>query len=1072
MVLRTSPSHIRPSARAARPASLLLAAAALAAAASPLHATTINSTWTGTSSPNWSAPANWSPSTAFPNNGNAGVSDYNVTINPVATNAPILDTSPTIDSLALTTNASLLMNSGQTLTLATNSFTNAGTLTLLGNGSFGSATLSFAPGVTSISGGGTILLSDSSFSRLSGGNITNVDNTIQGAGIVSQSIINQATLRAQGGNLTLNGTVDNTVGLVDITVNGTLNVGNSITGGTISVATGGQLLGAGTLLNTTLTAPSNLTIVSGSSTPSFAGSFVNHGNINIAGNGTFGAATLTFSNIGTTALSGGGTITLSDGSFSHILSNFTNIDNTLQGAGIISSAFSNQFIVRAQAGNLTLNNTVDNSGGTLAATANGTLVVNSSVTGGTIALASGSQLLGSGTLVNVTLSPGSLWSIPSGASSPTLSNTFTNHANISILGNGTLGTAAILLPTSGAVTLNGGGTVTLTNASFSRISSGNLINVDNTLQGAGIISASIINQSAINATGGNLTLNGHVDNSNGAMSISATGGLLLGNTVTGGNLSMLAGSLIGGTGTLDNITLSGTGSIIQSPTLSNSTLASAANLSISSGSTLTAVGTILNHGTITILGNGTVGSATLGIDGNTTLAGNGTVLLSNVSFSHISNGQLTNADNIIRGAGSINTVITNNASILAENGNLTLSAPVANALGTLIASPTGALLVNAPVTGGTLLVNAGGQVVGSGSLTSVTLDPASNWTLLAGTSSPILTTSFTNQANITILGNGTLGSATLTFAASPVTLNGGGTITLSNATFSRISGTTGSSITNLDNTIQGAGIISPPINNQGHLIASGGNLTFNADVSGTGTASVLSGAAMIVANFTQSSLANNGNFTMSGNGSLSQISGAGTLTLNSAHLLLPANSPTFRQGDLTASGLASLDIANNKFILDPATKSTTLARIQSEITTNNIISSTLPPNFGIAIADNAVTQFTTFGGQSVGPGSLLLSQELLGDANLDGHIDLTDLSTVLNNFGSTTPNWTSGNFDHAPTIDLTDLSDVLNNFGASNPNASVSAFSLQTAFPTPTPEPASIALLLPLLLRPRRRIKA
>jgi hypothetical protein len=57
---------------------------------------------------------------------------------------------------------------------------------------------------------------------------------------------------------------------------------------------------------------------------------------------------------------------------------------------------------------------------------------------------------------------------------------------------------------------------------------------------------------------------------------------------------------------------------------------------------------------------------------------------------------------------------------------------------------------------------------------------------------------------------------------------------------------------------------------------------------------------------------------------------------------------------------------------------------------------------------------------------------LLGDANLDGHVDLTDLSAVLNNFGTATSNWTNGNFDGAATVDLTDLSDVLNNFGASS----------------------------------------
>ena len=87
---------------------------------------------------------------------------------------------------------------------------------------------------------------------------------------------------------------------------------------------------------------------------------------------------------------------------------------------------------------------------------------------------------------------------------------------------------------------------------------------------------------------------------------------------------------------------------------------------------------------------------------------------------------------------------------------------------------------------------------------------------------------------------------------------------------------------------------------------------------------------------------------------------------------------------------------------------------------------------------------------------------MVGDANADGSVDLTDLSTVLNNSGSTTSAWTSGNFDGAPTIDLTDLSDVLNNFGITNPNASEFAVSSQApSLLASTPEPASLAFLFP-----------
>ena len=56
---------------------------------------------------------------------------------------------------------------------------------------------------------------------------------------------------------------------------------------------------------------------------------------------------------------------------------------------------------------------------------------------------------------------------------------------------------------------------------------------------------------------------------------------------------------------------------------------------------------------------------------------------------------------------------------------------------------------------------------------------------------------------------------------------------------------------------------------------------------------------------------------------------------------------------------------------------------------------------------------------------------LLGDANLDQHVDLNDLNAVLNNLGTANSNWTAGNFDGASTIDLNDLNDVLNNLGTS-----------------------------------------
>ncbi len=93
----------------------------------------------------------------------------------------------------------------------------------------------------------------------------------------------------------------------------------------------------------------------------------------------------------------------------------------------------------------------------------------------------------------------------------------------------------------------------------------------------------------------------------------------------------------------------------------------------------------------------------------------------------------------------------------------------------------------------------------------------------------------------------------------------------------------------------------------------------------------------------------------------------------------------------------------------------------------------------------------------------ILPTYLLGDANLDGKVDLSDLNIVLNHLGATDSFRADGNFDGAPTIDLTDLNDVLNNLGtSSSPNVGAV---------TAVPEPASLTLLAvggAMLMRRRR----
>ncbi len=75
---------------------------------------------------------------------------------------------------------------------------------------------------------------------------------------------------------------------------------------------------------------------------------------------------------------------------------------------------------------------------------------------------------------------------------------------------------------------------------------------------------------------------------------------------------------------------------------------------------------------------------------------------------------------------------------------------------------------------------------------------------------------------------------------------------------------------------------------------------------------------------------------------------------------------------------------------------------------------------------------------------------LMGDANLDGFVNQTDLDAVLNGWGQNDRGWAGGNFGGLGSIDQFDLDAVLNNWGASTaPN--FQGFTV--------PEPAALTLL-------------
>ena len=63
--------------------------------------------------------------------------------------------------------------------------------------------------------------------------------------------------------------------------------------------------------------------------------------------------------------------------------------------------------------------------------------------------------------------------------------------------------------------------------------------------------------------------------------------------------------------------------------------------------------------------------------------------------------------------------------------------------------------------------------------------------------------------------------------------------------------------------------------------------------------------------------------------------------------------------------------------------------------------------------------------------AFLLAPTLPGDANLDGKVNINDLTIVLAHFGQSGMTWVTGDFNGDGKVDVNDLTIVLSNFGQS-----------------------------------------
>ena len=318
--------------------------------------------------------------------------------------------------------------------------------------------------------------------------------------------------------------------------------------------------------------------------------------------------------------------------------------------------------------------------------------------------------------------------------------------------------------------------------------------------------------------------------------------------------------------------------------VANLTLTNSANsLTLENGQSLTMEGgggsTISNAGSILLNGGGG-SSAFLILDANTTLQGGGTLTLSATASGDGGNAYieqfggvgltLTNVNNTIQGAGvigngglALNNAGTINANVIGQGLLLNGSGGVTNTK-LLEASSGGILQINgvtvnngggnitaniastvqlfgsAVVQGGTLNNSGKGATLGTPYGQTATLDGSTQgpltingtYTSALGSNTFVLGT-ITNKGNIQV--NGGSGSQTYLILNANTTLQGGGTVTLSstasggggNAYIEQFGGV-GLTLTNVNNTIQGAGVIG----NGGLALNNAG--TINANANGQG----------------------------------------------------------------------------------------------------------------------------------------------------------------------------------------------------------------------------------------------
>ncbi|MGA3077543.1 MAG: hypothetical protein ABSG56_28160, partial [Bryobacteraceae bacterium] len=686
------------------------------------------------------------------------------------------------------------------------------------------------------------------------------------------------------------------------------------------------------------------------------------------------------------------------------------------------------------------------------------------------------QLNVSDTIGNLTIGSANLLNFENNTA---LTITGTTITNSNSTGSGGItfssgGNNTDLIIGASAVTLTGGGTITMSNNTNNRIygsvAADVLTNANNTIQGSGQIGANqmgLVNQSGgtidadqpqnltiwtsngttnagkLEATaGGNLILkNDTFTNAGGTILASGTNSVvtLLNSTIVGGTLNTASGGLIQASG---------------NPVLNGVTIASTGIYQLPNNNDTTIIGTITNNGTIQQSSGGNLTDLILG-GASVTLTGGGTVTMSNNTNNRIygtaGTDVLTNVNNTIQGSGQIGAaqmgLVNQSAGIIDANQPATLTINTTTGTtnaGTLEATAGGTLVFAGADTytntgAGTILASGTNSVVSlTGTVTIVggTLNTASGG-LIEDTSGTPTLSGVTNKGTYQVLNDeqtqlvGTLtnlgtiqlnssGNLTELQANGAVTLTGGGTIAMSdNINNYLLQSVTGSSMTNVNNTISGSGNIGngamaftndaggivDAVSSTGHTLtintgaatatnlglmeaSSGGNLVLDGTIVNTngtinGTLEALNGGVVTL----NSSTINGGTLTTAGTGvitvaGIAELNGATNTVTNAGTLQVPNDQFLDFTGTLNNTGTISLNSIGNTTELSVNSAAATLSGSGTVTFSDN------NQNYILATAGGdtlTIAQPVSGPGGNIGNGSLVITNQSTIDATASTH---------------------------------------------------------------------------------------